>query len=147
MNESSPPTHRYQRRVQFGDTDMAGIAHFAIFFRYMEEAEHDFLRSVGLSVVEDLDGVRYSWPRVSCKCDYASPARFEEVVDVDVSIVRLGSKSITYRFLMSIDGRAVARGEIVAVCCKFFPDHRVEGVAIPPHMRAKLSKIAPEAQA
>ena len=38
------------RRVEFGDTDMAGIMHFANFFRFMEAAETDFLRSLGLSV-------------------------------------------------------------------------------------------------
>ncbi len=38
------------RRVEFGDTDMAGIMHFANFFRFMESAEIDFLQSLGLSV-------------------------------------------------------------------------------------------------
>ncbi|MFO0803044.1 MAG: hypothetical protein U0791_07980 [Gemmataceae bacterium] len=37
-------------RVDFGDTDMAGIMHFANFFRFMESAEIDFLHSVGLTV-------------------------------------------------------------------------------------------------
>ena len=41
---------RTTRRVEFGDTDMAGIAHFANFFRYMEAAETDFLLARGLSV-------------------------------------------------------------------------------------------------
>jgi tetratricopeptide (TPR) repeat protein len=31
------------RRVEFGDTDMAGIMHFANFFRFMEAAETSFL--------------------------------------------------------------------------------------------------------
>jgi hypothetical protein len=35
------------RRVEFSDTDAAGIAHFVAFFRWMEQAEHDLLRSVG----------------------------------------------------------------------------------------------------
>ena len=35
------------RRVEFSDTDMAGIVHFANFYRYMEQAEHDFFRSLG----------------------------------------------------------------------------------------------------
>ena len=38
------------RRVEFADTDMAGIIHFANYYRYMEEAEHTFIRSLGLSV-------------------------------------------------------------------------------------------------
>ena len=45
-----------QRFVEFSDTDMAGIAHFSAFFRYMESAEHALLRSLGLSVFQKLDG-------------------------------------------------------------------------------------------
>src|SRR5213078_989612 len=45
-----PAVFRTTRRVEFADTDMAGIVHFANFFRYMESAEHEFLRSHGLSV-------------------------------------------------------------------------------------------------
>ena len=41
---------RYARRVQFGETDMAGIVHFSWMFRYMEEAEHALWRAAGLSI-------------------------------------------------------------------------------------------------
>ena len=36
---------RTTRRVEFGDTDMAGMVHFANFFRFMEAAEVEFLRA------------------------------------------------------------------------------------------------------
>ena len=39
------------RRVQFAETDMAGVVHFSNYFRWMEEVEHAFFRAVGLSVV------------------------------------------------------------------------------------------------
>ena len=38
--------YRHLRMVEFADTDMAGIVHFSRYFRYVEEAEHAFLRSV-----------------------------------------------------------------------------------------------------
>src|SRR5881275_775439 len=89
------------RRVEFSDTDAAGIMHFAAFFRMMEQAEHELLRSVGLSVVEhDVEGT-ISWPRVSAKCDFAAAARFEDVLEIEVRVARLGERSVTYshRFL------------------------------------------------
>ncbi|MGY8650976.1 MAG: acyl-CoA thioesterase, partial [Verrucomicrobiia bacterium] len=50
------------RRVEFSETDAAGIVHFANFYRYMEYAEHAFFRSLGRSIVDlDLD---IGWPRV-----------------------------------------------------------------------------------
>ncbi len=72
------------RRVEFSDTDMAGIVHFASFFRFMEGAEHEFLRSVGLSVVLNWEGVSLGFPRVSASCDFLKPIRFEDVVDIEV---------------------------------------------------------------
>jgi 4-hydroxybenzoyl-CoA thioesterase/acyl-CoA thioester hydrolase len=56
------------RRVEFSDTDAAGIMHFVAFFRMMEQAEHDLLRSVGLSVVMSGAAGKVSWPRVAAHC-------------------------------------------------------------------------------
>ena len=39
------------RRVNFYETDCAGIVHFSWFFRYLEEAEHARWRAAGLSIV------------------------------------------------------------------------------------------------
>ena len=41
---------RLTRRVHFYETDSAGIVHFSVFFRYMEEAEHAMWRAEGLSI-------------------------------------------------------------------------------------------------
>ena len=70
------------RRVEFSDTDAAGIMHFAAFFRMMEQAEHDLLRSVGLSVVMHDDEGKISWPRVAAKCDFQAAARFEDLLRI-----------------------------------------------------------------
>ena len=45
-----PSEYRLKRRVQFYETDMAGIVHFSWFFRYLEEAEHAMWREAGLSI-------------------------------------------------------------------------------------------------
>ena len=42
----------YRRRVQFAETDLAGIVHFSNIFRYMEEAEHALWRAAGLTIAE-----------------------------------------------------------------------------------------------
>ena len=57
------------RRVEFADTDMAGLIHFTTFFRMMESVEHEFLRALGTAVVErDDDGVASGWPRRETEC-------------------------------------------------------------------------------
>lgn len=50
MSVNSPEGFHWRRRVEFSETDMAGIAHFSSFIIYMEQAEHALLRSLGTSV-------------------------------------------------------------------------------------------------
>jgi acyl-CoA thioester hydrolase len=126
------------KRVEFGDTDMAGIVHFANFFRYMEAAECDFLRSRGLSVKLDWEGQTIGFPRVSASCDYVSPAHFEDVLDVAVAIERIGTKSVTFAIEFSRGGDVIARGKVTSVCCRVEADHRLQGIAIPATYRAQL---------
>src|SRR5947209_18751645 len=103
-----PVVFRTTRRVEFADTDMAGIVHFANFFRYMESAEHEFLRSRGLSVAMDWEGDHIGFPRVSASCDFQSPVRFEDVLDIEIELTRLGSKSVRYTCTFSHTGKLVA---------------------------------------
>jgi acyl-CoA thioester hydrolase len=127
------------RRVEFGDTDMAGIMHFANFFRFMEVAESDFLRSLGLSVSWLEGSVKWGFPRVSAACDYQKPARFQDVLTVAVVIEKLGTKSVTYRFEFTNQrGEPIASGRITAVFCRSLgPDH-IEALDIPADIRAKF---------
>lgn len=129
---------RLERRVDFCDTDLAGIVHFANFFRYMEAAEVAFLKSLGLNVTLEWNGERLGFPRVSVHCDYVSPARFDEVLDIDVSLQRLGSKSVTYEFAFSRAGVPIARGKMTSVCCRVDAQHHIEAIEIPPDIRQRL---------
>jgi acyl-CoA thioester hydrolase len=126
------------RRVEFRDTDAAGIAHFSVFFVYMEQAEHEMLRYLGLSVMLFDEQGKLSFPRVGARCDYQSAVRFEEIVDIEVSIVRLGHKSVTYEFTFSHQGRPVASGQTTTVCCRFADDGTPQSVPIPDWMAEKL---------
>ncbi len=128
---AAPLAFHTTRRVEFRDTDAAGIVHFSAFFVYMEQAEHELLRSVGLSVATRDDEGEIGWPRISAACEYLSPARFEDVLDVRVTIDRLGRKSITYAYAFSRDGTPIARGAMTSVCCRLRPGQSPQGIEIP----------------
>ena len=132
---------RTTRMVEFHDTDMAGIMHFASFFCYMESAEHELLRSLGLSINSMFDGAPVSFPRVSASCEYRAPARCEEILDVEVAIKRLGAKSIAYTFHFRHGERLVAEGAMTSVCCIMRPGHRPESIPIPGDVAEKLASF------
>ncbi len=130
---------RTTRRVEFHHTDAAGIVHFSTFFIYMEEVEHEFLRTRGLSVMmRDEQGV-ISWPRVAAKCEYRSAAKFEDVLDVELQIARIGEKSVSWSFRFSLADREIALGEMTAVCCRIADGQAPRGILIPEAIRRKLT--------
>ena len=133
---------RTTRRIEFVDTDAAGIVHFSNFFRFMESAEVEFLRSVGLSVKLTWEGQPIGFPRVAASCNYVRPARFQDVVDIAVQIKKIGRKSVTYSFEFSLDGERIAQGEVSSVCCRVLADHQLESMEIPPGIRKTLERAA-----
>jgi YbgC/YbaW family acyl-CoA thioester hydrolase len=135
---------RTSRRVEFADTDMAGIAHFANFFRYMEAAEVDYLQALGLSVDVQWEGERLGFPRVAASCDYLRPVTFPEVLQIEVRVDRVGRKSLSYAFDFFSGGEPVARGRVVSVCCRVIgPERRLEAIPIPDALRARLTQGRP----
>ena len=136
------PQHSFEtrRRVEFVDTDMGGIVHFSRYGIFMETTEHLFLESLGLAVDMEVDGVRVSWPRVSVKCEYRSPARFGETLDIALRVLRKGTRSITYGFTFRSGDREVAGGEVVAVCCAIRPGEPIRSVPIPAVIADKIAE-------
>lgn len=135
-----PTPFRTSRRVEFADTDMAGIMHFANFFRFMEAAEQDFLRSIGLSVSMKWEGQSLGFPRVAVSCEYQKPARFEDVLEIAVTLVRVGQKSLSYRFDFSLNAEPIARGRMTCVFCRIDTSNKLVGVEFPSFLRERFSE-------
>ena len=126
-----PTEYRVKRKIEFADTDMAGIVHFTRFFVFMESAEHAFLRSLGTSVATEWNGDKIGWPRLAASCEYLSPLRFEDEVDIYLWVSRKGTKSLTYQFQFTHQGKDVARGELTTVCCITNPGENLRAIPIP----------------
>ena len=133
-----PDSFSIKRRVQFAETDMAGIVHFANYFRWMEEVEHAFFRSRGLSVAMTHEGVELGWPRVNVGCEYYSPLRFEDEVELRLRITKVGGKSLSYEVDFLLDGKLTALGKSTSACCAHTPEG-LKSIEIPAEIRAKLS--------
>lgn len=136
---------KIRRIVEFSDTDMAGIVHHAVFYRYMEAAEHAFFRSLGLSVAPPKTAASVGWPRVHTEADFAAPLRFEDEVEIHLLVAEKKSKALTYAFrLRRLNGPVaieVARGKITVVCVKLI-NGRMKATNIPQAIAAKI-QVAP----
>ena len=144
-----PYEFTFTRRIEFAETDMAGIVHFANFYRMMENAEHAFFRSLGFSIHQEFDGQTIGWPRVSASCDFLRPLRFEETVDVQLLVAELRTRSIRYafRFWKQANGERVevARGQVVTVAAALDRDTgTMAAVQIPDAIRGSMQAAPPE---
>jgi 4-hydroxybenzoyl-CoA thioesterase/acyl-CoA thioester hydrolase len=124
--------------VEFAETDAAGIVHFASLMIYMEQAEHAFLRAMGLSVFpKPGDAFAGTWPRVQVACEFFAPARFEDELTILVQIDRIGGSSVTYRMELERSGEPIAKGTMTSVHCLHEGDRLVPH-PIPEEIRRRL---------
>jgi YbgC/YbaW family acyl-CoA thioester hydrolase len=133
---------RYCRRVQFAETDLAGIVHFSTLFRYIEEAEHALWRSCGLSIAER--GGSLGWPRLNAALEFRNPLRFEEEFEVLVRIAALKRRTIDYEFVLRRGETVIARGTMSVVCVRKSPDGTMKAAEIPDGIADKLRAFVAE---
>ena len=138
--------YRATRRVEFSETDLAGIVHFSNFFRYMETVEHAFWRSIGSSIIMTQFESHLGMPRVHASCDYRRPARFEDLLEMRllVSVKRTRSLSYQIRFTRVEPGprEELARGKLTVVCVRRTPSGTLEAVPLPSILADQI-EVAP----
>ncbi|GAA1973960.1 hypothetical protein GCM10009798_38990 [Nocardioides panacihumi] len=88
----SRPTGTYRGRVEWVDTDAAGIYHNTAVARYVEAAEAELMRRLGLP------GYFPAAPRVRYEVSFETPLRFGDELVATVRVTRIGRTSMTFDF-------------------------------------------------
>jgi acyl-CoA thioesterase FadM len=84
----------------------------------MEQAEHAFFRSLGLKIHDTLpDGTVFGWPRVTASCSFNAPARYEDEIEIRVSVVRRTRRSLTTAYEFRRGDLVLATGEMKTAYC------------------------------
>jgi len=128
--------HIYSRRVQFGDTDMAGVVHFSWIARYMEEAEHALWREAGLTIATPEGPIGF--PRVAVAIDFKAPLVFEDEFEVHVRIEAISRRTIRYAHTIRRGTTVIATGSMTAACVQRHPSP-MRAVEIPAHILERLA--------
>jgi acyl-CoA thioester hydrolase len=134
-----PTEFSITHRVQFSETDMAGVVHFSNYFRLMEEVEHAFFRSLGLSVSMQHEGMHIGWPRIAASCEYSGPIQFEDEIELRLRVVKVGEKSFTYEVSFLKAGASLALGKVTSVCCVLDAEG-FKTIPIPAEIRSRLER-------
>jgi acyl-CoA thioester hydrolase len=99
----------YQVRVIFGDTDQMGVVYYANYLRYFEGARADYWRSLGKSY-QDLQAWGVALPVVEAHCAYKRPARYEDVLAIDIELAEVRSASVRFAYVVRRGGELLAEG-------------------------------------
>ena len=137
--------YRLRRRVQWHETDAAGIVHFSCFFHYMEEAEHALWRAAGLSIAAP--DATVGFPRVAASFDFRRPLRFEDEFEVHIRIVELSARSIRYATELTKDGQSLATGSLTIACVAREPGRPLRSTPIPAGIAERFAVAGPGLEA
>jgi acyl-CoA thioester hydrolase len=132
------------RRVEFHETDAAGLMHFSNFYRWMEICEHEWFRSQGILIMRDTnEGTRYGWPRRDATCNFIRPLRLGDLVRVSARIKKVNDTSLTYDFTFEKDRAGkwttVASGTMTTVHVKQNKEGLMESEPFPTAIHAILN--------
>lgn len=134
-------TFRLSHRVRWCDVDGSGFMSVDSMVRRMEETEYAFLRSRDLSVVlRDGRGLM-GFPRLAVSVEITEPLAFDDVFTVELSLMVLDGKSITYEFVVSGEAhKEIARGKFHVASCRFPDDAPMFAILTPDYVIAALTK-------
>jgi YbgC/YbaW family acyl-CoA thioester hydrolase len=111
-------------RPGWGEVDEDRVLHFPVVFRYFKETEARFYRSLGLPRGRLLNELSIWMPRVETYCHFRRPIRYDETLEMGMTVGELGDKTITYRYLLAgqADQQVLAEGylTILIVSAKEF---------------------------
>jgi acyl-CoA thioester hydrolase len=129
----------YKRRVQFAETDGAGMVHFSMFFRYMEEAEHAVWRQAGLQIYQPKE--EWSWPRISAHFDFKRPLKFEDEFEVHTEMASVTRSTIQWSHVVQRGDVVIGTGTVTAVYVKKLADGGIKSAEIPAAIVSQLRAV------
>jgi acyl-CoA thioesterase FadM len=128
------------RRIEWRDTDAAGVYHWSTVFRLVEAAE---------AALHDRLGIRQHTfgrtPRVHVSCDFRLELAFYDAVRIELVVAEVGRTSVRYAFSLYAEeeeeeeegGGPAAEGEMVAVHVTGAPGGTAD--PWPPELRERLT--------
>ena len=152
MYHSMAYEHTSTRRIEFSETDMAGLVHFSNFFRYMETAERDFFEATAVDLIDTQSGELVGWPRARADCKFTAPLRFGDTIEIHLVVKAIKDYSIDYQFRIfrqNEDGSRTqaAKAHITTILTKLNNNGDLQSIEIPQHVRTRITEAPAEALA
>lgn len=133
------PPFRHTLRVRFQECDPQGVVYFARYPEYYDITITELWREA-LGGYQQMVDTGIDMVVVEQRTRYLAPARFDDVVEVEVRIDRLGTTSMLSSYTVARDGEPLVEGEF---CHVFIAAATKAKAPIPDAVRAALAGYAP----
>ena len=140
MKDFMSSTFKASFRVSWAETDAAQIVHFSNYFRFFERTEEELYRHLSFNFNDVMGKHNIFLPRVEAFCQFKKPARFNDLLEVELRVKEIKEKSIRYGFKIFNKESTVllANGYIVIVAV----DRETgKATAIPMEITEKLKQF------
>lgn len=133
-----------RQRVRYAEVDMQGIAFNAHYLTWFDCALNEYLRHIGYDYHAQVREQQLDFHLVKSLVEYLGPIRFDQLIDIGVRPLHIGTSSLIWELAIFVDGEeaCLTRGEIVWVCARI-GSHRSH--PLPAELLAALPPPAPTA--
>lgn len=124
--------------IRWEDIDLAGIARYSAYTRFLDIAETDLYRSLGTPLSRLHAQYKVWLPRKVMHIDYLSPARLDDHVIIVAYFSAIGRTSVTMHVDLLRDDRKtlIAAAHLVLVCV----DVSLAKIALPPEFKTLVER-------
>lgn len=127
--------NEYKVKVRWGDTDAAGIVFYPNFYKWMDEATHEYFTAIGMPT-SDLFKKQMSIPLLETHCQFYSPLLFEDEICVTTTIEIVKKKVFKATHLFTRGEQRIAEGYELRAWASV--ENGVKAIEIPEEIKEKV---------
>ncbi|AGT07580.1 tol-pal system-associated acyl-CoA thioesterase [Paracoccus aminophilus] len=108
--------HRFQVRVYYEDTDLAGIVYYANYLKFIERARSEWIRDLGIDQAGLRDSLGIVFAVRHLEADYLAPARYDDLLVVESALHALTPARLVLDQRVSCGERVLFAARVTLVC-------------------------------
>jgi acyl-CoA thioester hydrolase len=135
MATTMPPAFTWTVRVYYEDTDAGGIVYYANYLKYFERARTEWLRANGIGQQELVAASGAMFVVRSATVEYHAPAKLDDVLNLSLTIEKLGRASVEFLQEAWCGTRLLASARVKVGCVDYAS---VRPRALPEQVAARM---------
>jgi 4-hydroxybenzoyl-CoA thioesterase len=125
--------------IEWGDCDEAGIVFYPNYFYWMDCSFQRLLRARGLSQREIRKRFGAVTPITQAHADFTAPARYDDVLDIAVSVALNGERRFRVDYDFHSSGKRVGSGHEIRAFALIGADGAIKGAPVNPEFMSILT--------